>query len=85
MKKLLDYGVIKNPEPEIEKLIELAGNYSDEFDGRKTAYGDTYNKEKLTTAHKKHPYGTILKVTRLDNNKSVTVKVIDKGPFIRRS
>ncbi|AFS80494.1 lysyl-tRNA ligase [Candidatus Nitrosopumilus koreensis AR1] len=32
MKKLLDYGVIKNPEPEIEKLIELAGNYSDEFD-----------------------------------------------------
>ena len=32
MKKLLDYGVIKNPEPEIEKLIELAGNYSNEFD-----------------------------------------------------
>ena len=32
MKKLLDYGVIKNPEPEIENLIELAGNYSDEFD-----------------------------------------------------
>ena len=32
MKKLLDYGVIKNPEPEIEKIIELAGNYSDEFD-----------------------------------------------------
>ena len=32
MKKLLDYGVIKNPEQEIEKLIELAGNYSDEFD-----------------------------------------------------
>jgi lysyl-tRNA synthetase class 1 len=32
MKKLIDYGVIKNPEPEIEKLIEIAGNYSDEFD-----------------------------------------------------
>ena len=32
MKKLMDYGVIKNPEPEIEKLIEIAGNYSDEFD-----------------------------------------------------
>jgi len=32
MKKLLDYGVIKNPEPEIEKIIELAGNYADEFD-----------------------------------------------------
>ena len=32
MKKLLDYGVIKNPEPEIEELIRLAGNFSDEFD-----------------------------------------------------
>ena len=32
MKKLLDYGVIKNPESEIEKLIEIAGNFSDEFD-----------------------------------------------------
>ncbi len=32
MKKLIDYGVIKNPETEVEKLIEIAGNYSDEFD-----------------------------------------------------
>jgi lysyl-tRNA synthetase class 1 len=32
MKKLQDYGVIKNPEQEIEKLIILAGNFSDEFD-----------------------------------------------------
>jgi lysyl-tRNA synthetase class 1 len=32
MKKLLDYGVIRNPDPQIEKLIELAGNFADEFD-----------------------------------------------------
>ena len=32
MKKLIDYGVIKNPEPEIETLIEIAGNFSNEFD-----------------------------------------------------
>jgi len=37
MKKLLDYGVIKNPQPEIEKLIELAGNYADEFDKQEKA------------------------------------------------
>ncbi len=37
MKKLLDYGVIKNPQPEIEKLIELAGTYSDEFDDSEKA------------------------------------------------
>ena len=32
MKKLIDYGVVKNPEKKIEKLIELAGNYADDFD-----------------------------------------------------
>ena len=37
MKKLLDYGVIKNPEPEIENIIELAGNYADEFDQQEKA------------------------------------------------
>lgn len=35
MKKLLDYGVIKKEHPEIEKLVELAGNYADEFDEQK--------------------------------------------------
>ncbi len=40
MKKLLDYGVIKNPEPEIEQLIEIAGNYADEFDEREKTQVD---------------------------------------------
>lgn len=61
----------------------LASYYSDDFEGRATAYGDIYDKDELTCAHKRYPYGTMLKVTRLDNNKSVRVKVIDKGPFIK--
>ena len=60
-----------------------ASYYSDDFDGMETAYGVKYNKNELTAAHKRHPYGTLLKVTRLDNKKSVTVKVIDKGPWIK--
>ncbi|MDH3312027.1 MAG: lysine--tRNA ligase [Nitrosopumilus sp.] len=40
MKKLLDYGVIKNPEPEIEKLIEIAGNYSNKFDEQEKTHVD---------------------------------------------
>ena len=35
MKKLLDYGVMKNPEPQIEKLIELAGNFADDLISKK--------------------------------------------------
>ncbi len=60
-----------------------ASFYDDSFQGKETAYGVKYDKNDLTTAHKIHPYGTILKVTRLDNKKSVNVKVIDKGPYIK--
>lgn len=61
----------------------LASYYSDDFQGRETAYGVEYDRDKMTAAHKRHPYGTKLRVTRLDNNKSVIVTVIDKGPYIK--
>lgn len=60
----------------------LASFYSDKFHGRKTAYEKIYDKNKLTCAHKRHPLGTRLRVTRMDNKKSVVVTVIDKGPYI---
>lgn len=60
----------------------LASFYSDKFHGLKTASGELYNKDALTTAHKSLPFGTMIKVTRLDNEKSVTVRVNDRGPFI---
>jgi len=60
----------------------LASFYSDKFQGRPTASGETYDKDKLTAAHKTHPYGTYLRVTRLDNKKSVVVRVNDRGPYI---
>lgn len=66
-----------------EEEFGLASYYSDDFHGRKTAYGDYYDKDKLTGAHKKYPYGSKIKVTRLDNNKSITVTVTDKGPYIK--
>ncbi len=60
----------------------LASYYSDLFHGKPTASGELYDKTKLSCAHKTYPFGTMLKVTRLDNNKSVQVKVTDRGPFI---
>ncbi len=59
----------------------LASVYDDKFHGRRTAYGFTYDKNKMTAAHKKHAAGTRLRVTRTDNNKSVVVTVNDKGPY----
>lgn len=66
-----------------EPEFGLASFYSDDFQGGRTAYGEIYDKKQLTTAHKFYPYGSMLRVTRLDNKKSVTVKVIDKGPFVK--
>lgn len=66
-----------------EEEFGLASYYSDDFQGRTTAYGEVYDKDQLTCAHKRHAPGTMLRVTRLDNKKSVTVKVNDKGPFIK--
>lgn len=58
------------------------GYYADALQGRKTASGEKYDKNQLTCAHKTFPFGTMVRVTRLDNNKSVVVRVNDRGPFI---
>ena len=60
----------------------IASYYSDLFQGKPTASGELYDKAQLTAAHKTLPFGTLVKVTRLDNNKSVQVRVNDRGPFI---
>jgi rare lipoprotein A len=54
--------------------------YNDKFQGHVVASGETYDKEALTAAHKKLPFGTMVKVTNLRNNKSVVVRVNDRGP-----
>lgn len=56
----------------------IAHHYSDKFEGKKTASGETYDKTKLTAAHKKLPMGTKVKVTNVENNKSVVVTVNDR-------
>lgn len=60
-----------------------ASYYGIEFNGRPTASGEIYSQNKLTAAHKTLPLGTIVKVTNAQNNKSVFVKINDRGPFIK--
>jgi rare lipoprotein A len=56
----------------------IANFYSDKFQGRKTASGAVYDKNKLTASHKTLPYGTKVRVTNLENGKSVVVTVNDR-------
>jgi len=60
----------------------IASWYGREFDGRPTASGEVFDSSQLTAAHPNLPFGTILVVTNLHNNKNVTVRVNDRGPFV---
>ncbi|QSE98380.1 septal ring lytic transglycosylase RlpA family protein [Fulvivirga lutea] len=59
-----------------------ASYYADKFEGRPTASGEKYKHSKLTAAHKTLPFGTIVKVTNVKNNKTVEVRINDRGPFV---
>lgn len=54
--------------------------YNDKFQGHVTASGQKYDKKALTAAHRTLPFDTMVKVTNLENNKSVVVRVNDRGP-----
>lgn len=59
----------------------LATYYSKTKHGARTASGERLNSHDLICAHRKHPFGTRLKVTNPANGKSVVVRVVDRGPF----
>ena len=61
----------------------IASYYADFFEGRTTANGEIFTQEKLTAASKELPFGTVVKVTRIDNGKSVTVRINDRGPYVK--
>jgi rare lipoprotein A len=61
----------------------IASWYSDNLNGTKTANGERYDKNIMTAAHKSLPFGTLVRVVRLDNQRSVTVRINDRGPFTK--
>lgn len=61
--------------------VGIASWYGPGFHGQKTSNGEKYNMEDYTAAHKNLPLPSFVKVTNLANNKSVIVRVNDRGPF----
>lgn len=57
--------------------------YGNEFKGHKTANGERYNPDSFTAAHRKLPFGTMVRVTNLRNSKCVVVRINNRGPYIR--
>jgi len=60
-----------------------ASFYGNEFNGKKTASGEIFNKNKLTAAHKTLPFGTVVTVKNLSNGETVKVTITDRGPFVK--
>ncbi|MCW5770951.1 MAG: septal ring lytic transglycosylase RlpA family protein [Rhodospirillaceae bacterium] len=62
--------------------VGTASWYGSDFHGRRTANGETYDMNAMTAAHTTLPMPTIVRVTNLDNGRSVVVRINDRGPFV---
>ena len=71
----------KPREPAAPAQTGLASYYHGAFHGRRTASGETFNRHALTAAHKTLPFGTLVRVINLRNERSVVLRVNDRGPL----
>ena len=70
-----------NPEPKGYTVVGTASWYGDAFHGRRTANGEIFDKGSITAAHPTLPLPSYVRVTNLKNNKSMIVRVNDRGPY----
>lgn len=59
----------------------MASYYGNEFNGRKTANGERYDQNELSGAHRTLPFGTMVRVRNTANDRSVIVRINDRGPW----
>lgn len=64
-------------------MTGVSSFYAEDFHGKITANGETYDMYGLTAAHKTLPFNTLVKVTNLDNNISLTLRINDRGPYAK--
>jgi len=62
--------------------VGIASWYGHPYHGRTSASGEVYDMEQLTAAHRTLPFGTLVRVVNLENEKTVDVRINDRGPFI---
>lgn len=67
----------------VDRGTIVASWYGPRFHGRKTANGEIFDQLAYTAAHKKFRFGTLLRLTNPNNEKSIIVRINDRGPFIR--
>jgi rare lipoprotein A len=82
-----DVNVTNTENNESKQYKQIASGkcswYGSKFNGRRTASGEKFDSAQKTAAHKTLPFGTLLRVTSTKTDKSVIVKVTDRGPFVK--
>lgn len=63
--------------------LGMASWYGPGFHGRRTASGERFNQYAMTAAHKTLPLGSLVRVTSLETNQSIIVRINDRGPYRR--
>ena len=71
------------PERVVEERTGKAIWYGADWQGKRTASGEPFDKEAMTAAHRRLPFGTRVRVTNLENDHQVVVRINDRGPFGR--
>jgi rare lipoprotein A len=61
----------------------MASWYGPGFDGRRTASGEQFDMRQMTAAHRTLPFGSIVQVRSLMNDRRIIVRINDRGPFLR--
>jgi rare lipoprotein A len=74
--------VIPTPRAGVPFEEGKASWYGAPFHGRQASNGEIYDMNKLTAAHRTLPFNTVVRVTNLNNGKSTTVRITDRGPFV---
>jgi rare lipoprotein A len=60
----------------------VASWYGAEFEGKPTASGEPFSTQSLTAAHPSLPFGTMVRITNMQNGKQTMVRINDRGPFV---
>jgi rare lipoprotein A len=80
---MLDTGMAEVEIHPIKIQTGVASWYGGKFHGRKTANGEIYNMNKMSAAHKTLPFNTRVRVVDLETERSVIVRINDRGPYVK--
>ena len=81
--KLSKPGKSKKPIRHQKIMTGISSFYAEDFHGKLTANGEVYDMYGVTAAHKTLPLNTIARVTNLDNDKSLILRINDRGPYVK--